>query len=98
MVEVRQRFQSSRLVPRREGKSHVIRIRTLQQTIAPLTILLTAPMIAHAHPGHGHHPSDSVLHYVAEPWHVGAMVVTLICTAAAASWLAHRGVSKRRVH
>lgn len=60
------------------------RERLLALTIAVLGS--TAPVTAFAHDGHGIFSAHSIMHYLAEPLHVGPLVIVVIAIAGWAIW------------
>jgi hypothetical protein len=60
--------------------------------LATLTVLVLAvlfPSLALAHPGHGHTAPESASHWLAEPAHLGGLVVLAVALGLVA-WAARR--------
>ena len=48
--------------------------------------LLCVPTFASAHPGHGHTPPGTWLHYLSEPAHIGALAGAGALAMSVAAW------------
>ncbi|OAI55651.1 hypothetical protein AYO47_02390 [Planctomyces sp. SCGC AG-212-M04] len=55
--------------------------------------LITSPVLAH--PGHGVTEGDSAVHYLAEPLHIGPVILLVVAGIATALWLKRRNKSLR---
>jgi hypothetical protein len=59
-------------------------------------LLVLAPSIALAHPGHGTTEPDTWTHYVTEPVHVGVIVLAAVTWSCALGWHRARRRSRTR--
>jgi len=58
--------------------------------------LITSPVLAH--PGHGVTESDSAVHYLIEPLHIGPVLLLLAAGVTTGLWLKRRNKSLKREH
>jgi len=66
----------------------------MSRAFIAVTIMVSSPLIAEGHPGHGHTSVTDPLHYVAEPVHQAGLIA--ICGLAALLFAILRFAHRRR--